>query len=792
MSRPYSLELKYVINEALDSAEQLGEELNSLHLLFAMFMLDNSGGLLLSEEGFDEEKLLPFVDRGKAEPPDTSEELMQFAEETSEKYRSKEVNCLHLLVAVCRHRRSWAYGVLDRAGVAIPRLRNQAISLLVNGLPRRYVELFEQFARSKPAAAPNAEAESPQAAALRAAQPLRKSAGVVQPEGLKRRPTAPETPDYLPVLHDVAVDLVEAARRGELEEVEGRDRELEELADILNKRKVNNPLIIGAPGVGKTALIEGLAWRLAHAPETLAGLEGRRVYRLELARLLKGTHLRGSFSERIDALRREMREAQGRAILFIDEIHLIAQGSVDGAQDIGHELKTALAQGEFPVIGATTRDEYKRTIEIDAALSRRFQIVDLAEPDEATTLRILASTAAAYEKHHGVAVEPEALRLAVRLADRYMRDRAQPDKTLTILDLAGSRARRAGLDRVDERLVAEIVSRLTAVPVEQLVTDESERFLKLEGRLGERIVGHREVLKRVAEALRRNAAGFGGERPMGSFLFAGPTGVGKTEIARALADELFGSRDALARFDMSEYAEPHSVAKLIGAPPGYVGYQEGGLLTDAMRRKPFQIVLFDEIEKAHADVHQILLQVLDDGRLTDGLGRTVDFSHTVVILTSNVGSEHFDRGAVGFGHQSHGRSGKEKDVLAAARRLFPPELYNRIDEKIIFGPLSESDVREVARLLLESTARTLEKEKAIVLSFDEAVPLALAKSGGYDARYGARPMRRAIQRLIEGPLATLILKGEVRRRDAVTVRVGEDGKLAFISIPAAADPALRH
>jgi len=778
MSRPYSPELQHLAEEAIDSSEQLGEPLSSLHLLFALFMLDNSGALLLSEEGINEGTLLPHVDRSLRESEDAADELMNYAEEAAALYRNPEVNCLHLVVALCRHRQSLAYRTLEKANVPISRLRNRAVSLLVNPMPRKYVSLFESQARQSR----RAEAAPPTTPQPRRPAESRAAAGTVpvEPARTVRTVTHRTAGSPLPggsLLAEVAVDLVEEAAAGRLHEAIGREKELSELADILNKRNTNNPLVIGPPGSGKTALIEGLAWRLARDPESLPGLDKRRIFRLEPSRLLQGTYLRGTFAERMTRLRSELAKANGHSILFVDDLHTLIQGSVDGSQEIAQELKSALGAGEFPCIAISTPADHRRFIEKDPALSRRFHVIELNEPDEASTLEILNRHLPLLEEHHQVHFEPGVLSVAVRLGNRHLRERSQPDKTLSVLDLAGSRARRAGC-AVTARLVAEAVSQLSQIPVEQLVVEEAQRYLDLENRISKRIVGHRDVLVRIAEALRRNVAGFSGDRPMGSFLFAGPTGVGKTEIARALAEELFGSREAMTRIDMSEFSEPHSVAKLIGAPPGYVGFEEGGILTGAIRRRPFQIVLFDEFEKANLDVHQLLLQVLDEGRLTDSLGRSADFTHAVVIMTSNLGSEAFEKSGRAIGFSSEDPAARtEREVLEAVRRALSPELYNRIDEKIVFTRLSEDQVRSVASLMLESSRERLRKGKEIEILVDESVPEALVRNGGYDPRYGARPMRRAIQSLIEGPLAAKILKGELQAGDKV--KVIPDGKGGF-------------
>lgn len=781
MSKVYSPELKNVINEALDSAELLGKELNSLHLLFALYMVEhNTGGMLLSEEGYTDQLLTPHVDETFPESPDATEEIMDFAEEISSKYRSREVNCLHLVMALLRHRRTMAFNVMEKAGVSVPKLRTKAISLLVD-MPKAYSDLFV-INRSNAISSNVTAAPMTQSAA---AQSVQTTHTVVTPDGSvadnkkparKNRHNSKITPENFPVLYEVAIDMVEAARSGRLEPVVGRTREMEELIDVLNKRKANNPLLIGASGIGKTAIVEGLAVKLAFEPETLPGFESRRLFQLDTSLILKGTHLRGSLSDRMEALRQEVASARDRLVLFIDEIHTLVQGSVDGAQDIAQELKSSLARGEFPCIGITTDDEYKKTIERDTALNRRFQILEVEEPDETDTIMILASVADDYEQHHQVEFEPMALKLAVTLSDRYMRDRKQPDKALTILDLAGAMAKRTGKNIVNEKIVAKVVSKITAVPVDQLVVDETSRYLNLEKAMGEEIIGHKDVLGRIAEALRRNIAGFGGERPMGSFLFVGPTGVGKTEIAKSLARQLFGNASHMIRLDMSEFSEAHAVAKLIGAPPGYVGFQEGGILTDAIRRRPFQIVLFDEIEKAHPDAHQLLLQVLDDGRLTDNLGRTVDFTHTVIIMTSNIGAGAYQSKRKGIGFTENDKqSDKKSQVLQAVKSAFSPELYNRIDEKIVFDQLSEKDILAIAQNMLASSAEKLLKEKRITLSLTKGVAQALADQGGFDPMYGARPMRRAIQSKIEGPLASLILAGKIIPGDKVLVKSGKKG-----------------
>ena len=569
----------------------------------------------------------------------------------------------------------------------------------------------------------------------------------------------------------------------------GREQEIEEAIDILNKRRSNNPCLIGRPGVGKTAIVEGMATKMVAQDQRLrAGSPGKVIVQIDVGSILAGTHLRGSLAERLRGLQDEVEQADGQIIIFIDELHtLIGAGGADGAADAANELKAALARGTFPCIGATTIDEYAEHVESDPALVRRFTPVHVEEPDEQTTLLILKGVVGRYSEHHKVAYTDEALRTAVRMSRRYITDKADPDRSLAILDLAGAVAKREG-KAVDRHAVAEVVSRMARVPLDQLVIDDPSRFLEMESLLAQRIVGQGHTLSAIGETIRRNLAGFSGGRPIGSFLFMGPTGVGKTEVVKALARFLFGSVDYLTRIDMSEYLESHALARLIGAPPGYVGHSDGGQLTEAVRRRPYQVVLFDEIEKAHRDVWNVLLQVLDEGRLTDGRGRVVDFTNTVVVMTSNLGAEVFhtaDRKRIGFG-SAEGADDFERQSKAAeakARTQFPPELWNRIERRLVFHPLSKDHIRAVARLIIDDRARLLADEKNIRLTATEDAIEVLIDRGGFEPSLGARPMRQIISREIEGPLAQKILAAEIRSGDAVQV-IGEDGELVFEIIDA--------
>jgi ATP-dependent Clp protease ATP-binding subunit ClpC len=581
-----------------------------------------------------------------------------------------------------------------------------------------------------------------------------------------------------PLLTSLGRNLSRLAQEGKLDPVVGRAKEIEEVIDILGKRRTNNPCLLGEAGVGKTAVVEGVAQRLLELRGTLAE---KILVELDMASLVAGTQLRGSFSEKLNSLKDEVRRAEGRVVVFIDEIHtLVGAGSTgEGPQDAANELKTAMARGEFPCIGATTHDEYRKFITNDPALERRFTAVVVNEPSVPETVEILRGVIGRYEEHHGLRYAPDALQAAASLASRYVTDRFMPDKAISVVDLAGSRGRREGKTQVEAADVARVVAKLAGIPEERLLMNDSERLLRLEEDLGRRVIGHEEAVTRISRVIRRNYAGFASRRPMGSFLFLGPTGVGKTETARALAEVLFGSREALVRLDMSEMSEGHGVSRLIGSPAGYVGYGEGGQLTEPVRRRPSSVVVLDEIEKAHREVQMLLLQVLEEGRLTDGKGRHIDFSNTVIILTTNLGSEAFGRTQrpLGFGASEGGPS--DMDAASnAARQALPPELWNRIDERLPFRPLAEAEVARIASLLLAESSRRLATEKGIEYEADAEVVTHLLKSGGFDPKLGARPMRQVVQRLVEAPLAERILEGEFRSGDRVRV-TARAGQLVF-------------
>ncbi len=606
-------------------------------------------------------------------------------------------------------------------------------------------------------------------------------------------------PEVYPFLARLGRNLSLMAIQGQLDDLVGRDSEIARLTDVLNKRRSNNPLLVGPPGVGKTAIVEGLALDMAglREDEDESMRDERIIVELEMGRLLSGTQLRGSFSERLIGIKDEVAKAKGRIVVFLDELHtwIGAGASGDGGADAAGELKAALARGRFPCIGATTNDEYTRYVESDPAFKRRFQVIEVAEPSPEDCAIIMRGVMPAYAQHHKVTYEDDAIEAAIRFSQRYIPDERLPDKAIGVLDLAGSRARRMRKPQVDRAIVARVVSDQTGVPMEKLLMTDRERFLRMEEILGANLIGHRAVIKRVCEVIRRNHAGFHSGRPIGSFLFLGPTGVGKTELVKVLADFLFRDRNAIVRLDMSEYRESHAVSRLIGAPPGYVGHEHGGQLTEAIRKKPYQIVLLDEVEKSHPEVLNILLQLLDDGRLTDGKGRTINFANTVIIMTSNLGSEYLSAGVeavtqhrqIGFGNvetplpvSRELRLTEEiaQNVLGTARGTLSPELWNRIEERVVFGPLTREEVGRIAHLQMRDSARRLAAEREIYIEATEAVYDLLIDRGGYDPSLGARPMRQTLQRLIEVPVSERIISGAIKSGDHVKVDV-EKGELVF-------------
>jgi ATP-dependent Clp protease ATP-binding subunit ClpC len=796
-----SMELCQVLAEAEDIAASVSQKLTSAHQLLAFFTVPNRAEILLRERGVDEDRILGVMSGRPKEPEAIERELRDRAREVAAGLGAEEVDCLHLLIAMSRVRASLAHQLLGACGLQLPTLRNVALSYFTARMPRRLREVQPVTVRP-PSGAPVRPASRPadpstddqldsdleealadgagDATSTPASAPAPAPAAAQTPTPTPASARSPRLsphaldPKQFPWLSQLGRNLTELAAAGKLDPLVGRDREVDEAIDVLGKRRTNNPLLVGEPGVGKTAIVEGIAQRLLRGPA-----RDRLVVELDVASLVAGTSLRGSFSEKLLGIKDEVRRAAGRVVVFIDEVHtLMGAGSTgEGPQDAANELKAALARGEFPCIGATTHDEYRQHIEKDPALERRFTPLLVREPSVPDTVAILRGLAPRYEKHHHVRYAPDALDAAAALTARHVTDRFLPDKAVAALDLAGSRARRAGQADVGPEDVARTVAKMAGIPEARLLASDRERILGLERALAARVVGHAEVIARIGAVLKRNFAGFSTRRPMGSFLLLGPTGVGKTELARALAEALHGSPDALVQLDLSECSEPTGVARLVGAAPGYVGYGEGGQLTDAVRRRPSCVVVLDELEKAHRDVQMLLLQVLEEGRLTDGRGRQVDFSNSVVILTSNLGGAEATRttsGAMGFGAAERAAP-REARALDAAREAVPPELWNRLDERLVLGALSREDVARVARLLLEDSSRRLEAERKVRFAASDAAVIFLLEHGGYDAALGARPMRGAVQRLVEGPLAERILSGAVGPGDVVAIDAGPDG-----------------
>ena len=650
-----------------------------------------------------------------------------------------------------------------------------------------------------------------------------------------QRVTAPGAEGQYQVLTKYSRDLTQLAREGKLDPVIGRDEEIRRVVEILSRRTKNNPALIGEPGVGKTAVVEGLAQAIIQnqVPQTL---KNKRVIALDLSSMVAGAKFRGEFEERLKAVMDEIRKAKGEIVLFIDELHtVVGAGAAEGAIDASNMLKPALARGELQCVGATTLDEYRKHIEKDPALERRFQPVFVEEPSVEATIQILHGLKERYEQHHEVSYTDGALEAAAKLSARYISDRFLPDKAIDLIDEAGARKHIAAIfipsdvreleqrirelesQRDDAALrqdyqqaaqiqqevvrlklavqekeqnqpklvepvvtqeeIAELVARATGIPVTRMFEQEAQRLLHMEEELHKRLVDQSHAVQVVSEAIRRARAGLKDpKRPIGSFIFMGPTGVGKTELARALADYLFEDEDAMIRIDMSEYMEKHAVSRLIGAPPGYVGFEEGGQLTEQVRRRPYRVILFDEIEKAHPDVFNILLQVLEDGRLTDNMGRTADFRNTVIIMTSNVGSQHvlgqptqigFSTGNEAVSEQSY--ETMQNKALSDLKQVFRPELLNRIDEVVVFLPLSIENIKEIVGLMIEKLRDNL-RERGIGIQLTDAAVDKLAREG-YDPAYGARPLRRTIQRQVENLISRGILDGTYHDGDTVHIDV---------------------
>ncbi|HHW71038.1 MAG TPA: ATP-dependent Clp protease ATP-binding subunit [Clostridiales bacterium] len=789
---------------AQEEAKRLGHNyVGTEHLLLGLLQ-ENEGvaAQVLKEEGIDADRVREqiealvgkgnfMIDGGFGYTPRTKRILeLSFYEARS--LGHNYVGTEHLLLALIREGEGVAVRILKDAGVDIQSLRAK----IINALKEEGMETGQQ-----------------------------------------RGPAQSNTP----TLDKYGRDLTHMAREGKLDPVVGREKEIERVIQILSRRTKNNPVLIGEPGVGKTAVAEGLAQRIVegNVPEPL---KNKRLVSLDMSSIVAGAKYRGEFEERLKTVMDEVRKAND-VILFLDELHtIVGAGAAEGAIDASNILKPALSRGEIQIIGATTIDEYRKHVEKDAALERRFQPVMVEEPSKEEAIEILMGLRDRYEAHHKVRITDEAIKAAVNLSDRYIRDRYLPDKAIDLIDEAASKVRlqaftppsdlkeleekledlskekeeavmnqnyekaakirdeeqkiKEQIERekkkwesensegdkiVDEEDVASIVSSWTGIPVVKLTEDEAERLMNMEEILHKRVIGQDEAVEAVSRAVRRARAGLKDpNRPIGSFMFLGPTGVGKTELCRALAEVLFGDEEAMIRIDMSEYMEKHTVSRLVGSPPGYVGYDEGGQLTEAVRRKPYSVVLFDEIEKAHPDVFNILLQILEDGRLTDAQGRTVDFRNTVIVMTSNVGAHTIRKQkTLGFVTDEDKSSEYEKmkeNVLEELRRTFRPEFLNRLDEIIVFHSLEKEHIKEIVDLMLENVSERLEPQEISIEVTDDAKDL-LADEG-FDENYGARPLRRAIQRMVEDGLSDEILAGNIEEGDKVIIDA-QDGKMTF-------------
>ena len=777
------------------------------HLLYGMLSCPwVTAWKILAENGADESFVLKYLEQNSGTKKiktlvysDKLNTLLEQAEKEADRLRNEKIGTEHILLAILKSEDTLAIKLLN--------------SMAVN-LKKTFVDTLV-------------------ALGMDMTQAKRELGALSNPKNKKK--------SSFPTLEQYSRDLTEAAREDRLDPVVGRNAEVERVMQILCRRMKNNPCLVGEPGVGKTAVVEGLAQMIASGtvPEILAD---KRILSLDLSGMVAGSKYRGEFEERIKRVIAEVRAA-GNVILFVDELHtLIGAGGAEGAMDASNILKPALSRGEVQMIGATTRTEYRKYIEKDAALERRFQPVYVEEPTREETIAILQGLRSKYEEHHGVTISDDALEAATDYAIRYINDRFLPDKAIDLIDEAASRkklgifagnktakkaeetrhnleealeaalaegnieaaqALKKELDKTDKKIektkhnmrekeqeqmlvteedVADVVSVWTKIPVSKITQTESQRLLKLEEILHKRVVGQNEAVETVAKAIRRGRVGLKDpKRPIGSFLFLGPTGVGKTELSKALAEAMFGNENAIIRVDMSEYMEKHSVSKMIGSPPGYVGFEEGGQLSEQVRKNPYSVILFDEIEKAHPDVFNVLLQVLDDGRITDSQGRTVDFKNTIIIMTSNAGAQRIvDPKKLGFSNVENAES-EHKDmknnVMEEVKRMFKPEFLNRIDDIIVFRALSKEDVKGIAALMLKELKNRLAKQMDITLTYGDTVKNFIFEKG-YDKKYGARPLKRAIQNNIEDSLAEEILSGKIQASDKVSMTV-VDGKVVF-------------
>ncbi len=817
--------------EALAASRK--ERVTSAHLLAAMAGRPGPAADLLGDFGLSEARLLTAARASTDDVEDPLRKSFQRARDVAARTRAPEPAAIHLLVALLNDAGFAARKALEQCGVDVSKLRVRALNLGLGLVGRRRIvtrrdpdpgrqataatssasrrataipvfppspvppsesrdepsERPSQVMRALPAVAPS-PVEPP--AKPSAAQKPPKSSPAAKPlvRAKARGSRFDLDPAKFPTLRELGHNLTLAESLSAPDRVVGRETEIEQTLDVLAKRQGNNPMLVGAPGVGKTSIVRGLAQRIATG-DGVASLDDRVIIEIPVTDLIAGTGVRGALAQRMSQIRKETLAAEGRVVVFFDEIHQLFLG--DAAEELSGELKVALARGELPCIGATTPEDYKKLIDADGALVRRFSVVEVDELSREDAFLVLEALAPTFQKHHQVEFDMDALALAVGWTVRYLPGRALPDKAVSVIDLAGARVRRRGGSSVAAEHVAEVVSEMADIPIDRLLETDRERMLKLEELLAGRVVGHESQLRRIASILRRNAAGLGSRRPIGTFLLLGPTGVGKTETAKAVAEVLFFCESAMTRIDLSEFGEAHSVARLIGAPPGYVGHEAGGQLTEAVRKRPYQVILLDEVEKAHPEVLETFLGVFDEGRLTDGRGRTVDFTNTVIMITSNIGADESGASTkrrVGFGNESKSNDSIERGVTAAARGSLAPEMYNRIDEVLVFSPLTKDDVREIARRLLSELGVRLRASRRVHVEFDGAAIEALLEAGGYDLSLGARPMKRTIARLIEAPLAERILTGDLAEGDtALLSATGGELDIDVLSSTRAGDAA---
>lgn len=804
MQKPYTKKAEKVLEIAKKASRSMHHSyIGTEHLLIGL-LGEGSGAAakVLSSAGVDEERILELIenliapsgnvitaDAGGYSP--RTLRVLENAAKEAERFKNEKVGTEHLLIALIKEADCAAVRLLNTLGVNLQRLYVETLTAMGEDVSLHK----DEFQNGKLAKKKNLEAT--------------------------------------PTLNQYSRDLTQLAKEGGLDPVIGREEEMQRVIQILSRRSKNNPCLIGEPGVGKTAVVEGLAQNIVSGmvPDSVLN---KRVVTLDLSGMVAGSKYRGEFEERIKKVLAEVKKA-GNILLFIDELHtIIGAGGAEGAIDASNILKPSLARGEIQLIGATTIEEYRKYIEKDAALERRFQPVTVEEPDEEQAVAILTGLRPQYEAHHHVKITDEGIRAAVQMSERYINDRNLPDKAIDLMDEAASRVRlgsfktpkqmketeqrireldiileeavrglRLGdakaareekeelLKRhakqikkyhkdaekkeplVNENEIAEVVSSWTKIPVKKLTADESAKLAKLEKTLHKRVIGQEEAVSAVAKAVRRGRVGLKDpNRPIGSFLFLGPTGVGKTEISKALAEAVFGNEQAMIRVDMSEYMEKHSVSKMVGSPPGYVGYDEGGQLSEKVRRNPYSVVLFDEIEKAHPDVFNILLQILDDGHITDAQGRKVDFKNTIIIMTSNAGAQSIvSPKHLGFGSQDDEKQNYEymkQGVMEEVRRIFKPEFLNRIDETIVFHALTKEDMKQIVTLLAKTLVERCRTQMEIELHIRDSVKAYIVETA-YDPKYGARPLRRMIQSKIEDALAEEILAGRIKRGDRVEV-----------------------